>query len=299
MESKKEKEILSCFIGFVNKINAYTFTLDINNEKIKLYSNKTISNNGAKILKTISSTRNFSYNIISNSLVCFIDYFYDNSSCIKYNIENYQTIEYPNSHLSISTNLFIEEADYQYFIFNFYSSTEFSLIKLDYLFNNPVSKDYRINIDLIKNNLNYYFSVLIYDDNVDDIFILLNNDENDFNLIKHKAELTNLNIINNDPIIISELPSYIIDKIINNIEVGKEFYFVDGNFNITIYSTNNINDEDESFVNLLNCETKLKLDNNISESNNLIIVLLELFSDNHQTLTNNIKLAIYDEKKKN
>lgn len=255
MESKKEKEILSCFIGYVNKINAYTFIYDYNNEKIKLYSNKTISHNGAKILKTITSTVYSSDNVISNSLVCFIDYFYDNSSCIKYNIENYQTIEYPNSHLSISTNLFIEEADYQYFIFNFYSSTEFSLIKLDYLFNNPVSKDYIINIDLLKNNLNYYFSVLIYDDNADDIFILLNNDENDFNLIKHKAEVANLNIINNDPIIISDLPSYTIDKIINNIEVGKKFYIVDGNFNISIYSSNNINDEDESFVNLLNCET--------------------------------------------
>ena len=296
--NRNKEEKLSCFIGYVNKINVYTFTYDYNNEKLKLYSNKIISNNGAKILKTISSTVYSSSNAISNSLVCFIDYFYDNSSCIKYNLENYQTTEYPNPHLSISTNLFIEKADYQYFIFNFYSSTEFSLIKLDSYFTNSVSKDYIINIDSIKNNANYYFSVLINDDNVNDIFILLNNDENDFNLIKHKAEVTNLNIIDNDPIILSDLLSYKIDKIINNIIVGKKFYIIEENFNISIYSTNNINDEDESFIDLLNCETKLKQGNNVDLNNKLIIVLLEIFSDNSKTLTNNIKLVIYDENKK-
>ena len=67
--------------------------------------------------------------------------------------------------------------------------------------------------------MNYYFSVLIYDDNVNDIYILLNNDENDFNLIKHKEEVTNLNIINNDPFILSDLLSYKIDKIINAINI--------------------------------------------------------------------------------
>ena len=49
---------------------------------------------------------------------------------------------------------------------------------------------------------------------------------------------------------------------------------------------------------MLNCETKLKQGNNVDLNNKLIIVLLEIFSDNSKTLTNNIKLVIYDENKK-
>ena len=56
----------------------------------------------------------------------------------------------------------------------------------------------------------------------------------------------------------------LIFQIINNIIVGKKFYIIEENFNISIYSTNNINDEDESFIDLLNCETKLKQGNNVN-----------------------------------
>ena len=80
-----------------------------------------------------------------------------------------------------------------YFLFFFYSPTEFTLIKIDKNFQNLESKDYIINNSLIRNNLNYYFSTLIYNDNITDIFILLNSDINNFNLIKFKAEKSNIN----------------------------------------------------------------------------------------------------------
>jgi hypothetical protein len=67
------KEILSCFIEFINKIYVYSFTFD-SNYNIKLYSKNIISNSGGIILKTIS---NFKYDF----LICFTDYFYDNSIC--------------------------------------------------------------------------------------------------------------------------------------------------------------------------------------------------------------------------
>ena len=44
---------LTCFFGYVNKIIAYSFRYDSKNENITIYSNKTISSNGAIILKTI------------------------------------------------------------------------------------------------------------------------------------------------------------------------------------------------------------------------------------------------------
>ncbi len=81
----EKEEILVCFIGYVNKIIAYSFIYDYNYNKIKKYSNDKISDNGAVMIKTkIFSSSGYP---ISNSLVCFIDYFYDNSSCIIYNLK--------------------------------------------------------------------------------------------------------------------------------------------------------------------------------------------------------------------
>ena len=51
-------EILTCFIEFVNKKNVYSFTFDSNdNNRINRYSNKSISNSGGKIIKTISNIK--------------------------------------------------------------------------------------------------------------------------------------------------------------------------------------------------------------------------------------------------
>ena len=298
-----KKEVLVCFIGYVNKIIAYSFIYDYNFNKIKQYSNDKISDNGAVMIKTSS---NIIYNSsgypISNSLVCFIDYFYDSSSCIIYNLEKKENITNSNSSINnyflISTNLFIEYIDSNFFIFCFYSSTEFRLIKFHSLYGITEYKDYIINYDLIKNNLNYYFSILIYKDNVNDIFILLNNDENNFNLIKIKAEESNINIIDNKANILSNLLIYKIEKIINRIILGEKYYIIDKDFNISIYSSNNKHDDNETFIDLLNCQTKLKQTNNLNDNNILTIVQIEIYSDNNKTLTNNVRFVIYDENKK-
>ena len=292
---------LTCFFGYVNKIIAYSFRYDSKNENITIYSNKTISSNGAIILKTILyeaySTEYWEY----NSLVCFIDYFYGNSSCIIYNLINYETIKNHtlNNYLSISKNLFLEKTSYYYLIFCFYSSIEFTLIKLGLYYNYIEHKNYIINNDLIKNNFDYYYSILVCDKNANDIFILLNNDEQSFNLIKYKAEESNINTINNKPSILSNSLTYKIEKIISHIILGKKYYIIEDDYNITIYLANNkIDDNETGIIDLLNCEEKLRLANNLNENNTLTIVQVEIYSKNNKTLTNNVQFAIYDENKK-
>ena len=49
---------------------------------------------------------------------------------------------------------------------------------------------------------------------------------------------------------------------------------------------------------MLTCEKKLRQANNLNENNILTIVQVEIYSNNDKTLTNHVKLAIYDENKK-
>ena len=48
---------------------------------------------------------------------------------------------------------------------------------------------------------------------------------------------------------------------------------------------------------MLNCDSKIKLANNLSLNSILTIVQVEIYSNNIKTLTNNVKFAIYDENK--
>ena len=231
----KEEEILTCFIEFVNKIDVYSFTFDKDNTII-LYSNKTISNSGRVILKTISISSYY-------FLICFIDYFYDNSSCIIYNLQQNKIVHnFPlNNYLSISTDLFIERAVNDFFVFCFHSSTEFTLKKIKSISEKPEYKYYTINNDLIRNNRNSYYIPFIDSNNPNSIYILLNSDVNDINSVKYKVEESTTNIIINNPNIPSNLLSFKIEKITKNIILGNIYYIIDENYDIIIYLTKNKN----------------------------------------------------------
>jgi hypothetical protein len=171
-----------------------------------------------------------------------------------------------NNYLSTSTNLFLEKISNNYFLFSFYSSTEFSVIKLNIYFENPECKYYIINNDLVRNNINYYYIPFIYASDLNNIYILLNSEVNNFNLLKYQAEESLINVIyNNTPIIPSDLLTFKIEKIINNIIFGNIYNITDEYYNITIYSTNKKPDERETYIDLLNCDSKLKQTNNFKD----------------------------------
>ena len=176
MFDEKEKR-LTCFLGHINNIVSYSFNIDdasniINN------SSKIYSNNGAILLKTISSKKivyilDNLYNIKSESLVCFIDGYTENSNCIKYNFQTNTFSEYIiytslTNCISNPSNLFnIEKLEFVFFLYCFHNFREFSIIKL--ALNPPVGdlssyKVYKISNSLIKTVSNNYFSVLIYNE---------------------------------------------------------------------------------------------------------------------------------------
>jgi hypothetical protein len=121
---EKEKR-LTCFLGHINNIVSYSFNIDdasniINN------SSKIYPNNGAILLKTISSKKivyilDNLYNIKSESLVCFIDGITENSNCIKYNFQTNTFSEYIiytslTNCISNPSNLFnIEKIEFVFF----------------------------------------------------------------------------------------------------------------------------------------------------------------------------------------
>ena len=125
MFDEREKR-LTCFLGYINNIVSYSFNIDdasniINN------SSKIYSNNGAKLLKTISSKKKVYildnlYVIKSESLICFIDGFTENSNCIKYNFQTNTFSEYIiytnlTNCISNPSNLFnIEKLEFVFFI---------------------------------------------------------------------------------------------------------------------------------------------------------------------------------------
>ena len=130
------------------------------------------------MLKTISSKKivyilDKLYDIKSESLVCFIDGYTENSNCIKYNFQTNTFSEYIiytslTNCISNPSNLFnIEKLEFVFFLYCFHNFREFSIIKL--ALNPPVGdlssyKVYKISNSLIKTVSNNYFSVLIYNE---------------------------------------------------------------------------------------------------------------------------------------
>ena len=306
MFDEREKR-LTCFLGYINNIVSYSFNIDdasniINN------SSKIYSNNGAILLKTISSKKTVYildnlYDIKSEALVCFIDGYTENSNCIKYNFQTNTFSEYIiytslTNCISNPSNLFnIEKLEYVFFLYCFHNFREFSIIKL--ALNPPVGdlssyKVYKISNSLIKTVPNNYFSVLIY--NEANIYILFYMDET-FYYMKPQEEELDIDI---DSIYIkSEVSTYEIDKIINDIKLGDSYYFEYGEYSMYIYPINNTSIvQNKTNIELLECEKKLRHYNNLNDNNLLMIVQVEIVSNYYITLTNNVQFAIYDENKK-
>ena len=308
MHDQREKR-LTCFLGYINNIVSYSFNIDdasniINN------SSKIFSNNGAISLKTISSKKyvyildNW-YDIKYESIICFIDYNSEDCNCIRYNFQTNSFSEYIiNNSLNncklTSSNLFnIEKIEPHFFLYCFHTSTEFSLIKLEL---NPYEKDfsrykdYKISNSLIKNDTNYFISVLIYHGT--NIYISFYLGETLY-YMKPQEEIPNTNLDFNSIYYVSDLYDYAIDQIINKTKFGESYYFHYGLYSINVYPINNNSiGQTKTNIELLKCEKKLRDYYNLNDNNLLVIVQLEIFSNSIQTLSNNVKYAIYDENKK-
>ena len=79
------------------------------------------------------------------------------------------------------------------------------------------------------------------------------------------------------PNIPSDLLTCKIQKIINNIKFGNIYYIIDEYYNITIYSTNKKPDENETYIDLLKCASKLKQANYLNDNSTLTIASRNIF----------------------
>ena len=172
MKNTNNDNLLTCFFQNENpkEIIASSFTVDTNNGNlINEYNTNTYLNNGAKIIKTNLSSDS------KKSLVCYIDNS-DTSNCLIYNLDDFSEININpplNNCLSSLLSLFnidkITETN-QYYIYCFYSSTEFGIIELDNNFEViENSKDFLIREDLVEDCSEYYFTPLFDSNNINAI----------------------------------------------------------------------------------------------------------------------------------
>ena len=117
--------------------------------------------------------------------------------------------------------------------------------------------------------------------------------------MKPQEEIPNTNLDFNSIYYVSDLYDYAIDQIINKTKFGESYYFHYGLYSINVYPINNNSiGQTKTNIELLKCEKKLRDYYNLNDNNLLVIVQLEIFSNSIQTLSNNVKYAIYDENKK-
>ena len=275
------------------EIIASSFNVDETTNIINIYNTNTYSNNGIKIIKSyISSDK-------KKSLICFID----NSNygnCIIYNLNEFSEYTFNPSLNNCLTNslsyLSIEKPidSNNYFIYCFYSSSEFSLIELDDNFEIiQNSKDYKINLSSINNCNEYYFIPLIINSN--DINILLNCNKDSFFLSKYEAEEEYIDITNSATNIPLKSIQNKIDKFLDIISIGNKYNILGEEFNIKITS---IDDKQDSNTDFLTCEEKIRNYYHLNSDSPIILFQVEIFINDKSTLTNQIRYGLIDENKK-
>ena len=280
------EEHLTCFYESENKKNLLSskFYVDNNNYQI----------NGAKMIKS-----EISYNKIK-SLICFINNL-DNGSCLIYDINENKFNEYItplNNCLSTSFSSFnIKQIDndYNYLLYCFYSSTELSIVKLNKEFK-MISDiiDYKIDYSSLEEFKDNYFSTILYTLNKINILSNCNIDDN-LSLIIYTIEQEYIDIYNmktNIPLSSIEIK---MNKIMSKIQIGNSYFIKGDDYNVTISL---INEEKEgTYIELLECEEKLRNAYNYANDIKLIIFQVEIYIDDDRWINNNIQYAIFNEDK--
>jgi len=289
MKDINNDNLLTCFFQNENpkEIIASSFTVDANNGYlISEYNTNTFSNNGAKIIKSNLSSDS------KKSLVCCID----NSNtinCLIYDLDSFSEINFNpslNYCLSDSLSLFNIVIDTnQYYIYCFYSSTEFGIIKLDNNFEIIENrKDFLIRENIVEECSEYYFLPLI---NSNDINALLNCNKGEFTLSIKEVEEEYIDLINKE----SNMPLMSIKRNANNIlktiDSGNIYNIIGDKYKIKISPIDN---KEGTYIEFLFCAEKLK---NSYTLNNLILVQVEVNMNEENSLTNKIFYAIFDENK--
>ena len=113
----------------------------------------------------------------------------------------------------------------------------------------------------------------------------INEEIDDKEIIKSKINITKNDIENS------------LSEIINTIEIGKKYKIEGEDFSIKIHPINEKLGENSTFVNFSECESILRKKLNLSENYILTTMLIEIESTIENSLTNQVKYAIYDEDK--
>ena len=265
-----------------------------NNKKIYNLNNNTYPISGVKMLKSRISTNKM------KSIVLFIDDL-NNINYIIYDINTFQFKEYYNPLNNCLLNSFysiniaqINDSN-NYYLYCFYSSLEFSLVKLNENFKiiSDVN-DYKLNRYLINECTNYNFLNIIYESDI--INALINCNEEDITFIKSEAEQEYIDMINLETNIPLDSIEKKFDKIFSYIQIGNS-YEIKGEegYNISISL---INEQKEgNYIQFLSCEDKLRNYYNYTEETKLILFLIEIYMEEERWINNKLKYFVFNEKK--
>ena len=88
-----------------------------------------------------------------------------------------------------------------------------------------------------------------------------------------------------------------LNEIIENINIGKKYLIYGIDYNISISPINELKSFQSTYVNFSLCENVLRIKNNITNNETLIILKIEIDKMNDKALTNKLEYAIYNEKK--
>ena len=291
MKNSNNDNLLTCFFQNENpkELIASSFTVDTGNGNlINEYNTKTYLNNGAKIIKTNLSSDS------KKSLVCYIDNS-DISNCLIYNLDDFSEINInPTLNNCLSNLLSLFNIDKiidinQYYVYCFYSSTEFGIIKLDNNFEVVEnSNDFLIREDLVEDCSEYYFNPLFDSNNMN---ALLNCNKGKFTFSIEEVEEEYVNTIigkSNIPLLSIRRNG---NNILNSIVPGNIYNIKGDKYNIKISPIGNIQG---TYIEFLSCEQKLK---NLYTLNNLILVQVEVNMNEENSLTNKVFYSIFDENK--
>ena len=104
----------------------------------------------------------------------------------------------------------------------------------------------------------------------------------DEDIIKGKIDKTKEELGNN------------LDKIMDEIEIGKKYEFTGNDYNLTITPINDLSTVKSTYVDISSCEEKLRKELDIPQDEILTILQIEIDKKNEKALTNQVEYAVYN-----
>ena len=298
-----------------NEIIATTYNINLTEEKIIEDYSTSISNNGAKIIKSYISDDN------SESLVCYIND-NNNCNCLKYYINtkawdiesNVNTIYLKDCEPKFSSlNLEYFDTLNEFLLYCQQSSNQYSVIKLNSnyeIIDDEENGIYQIYEEQFENCSEYSISSLFLDEN-NDIKIMVKCDDNYVNYKVKKFIYipttiitfeTSSTTINNEIIVIQENCLKTKEEIIDNLKEFMENYDKDkvyeifgDDYRIKISPLNEQTYKNIStYINMTNCENVLREIDELSLSN-FSLFQIEIYNSDENILINGIEYSLFDE----